>query len=259
MAAQVFGLMKQIKKWVVNDYFTPNIKAEVILDMLLTPYIAEIINSHFNLETIFVTKEMSIFNSSRGDNRGEKIDYILADENTVYLVELKTADGGIDPKQAGKYLRNCESKTFGAVFGQKLINIMSQKTNTVLDSELEGEAQLLALYEKICAYTEGTSYAERAKKLLKQKKWNSTYKYLYTMGQLLDYLHTFPRRTLWCLPLKLLYITPAGSLSYKTFEQHSSFYKGSVSLKDAGNYLSEKHGDELAHLLADIIAEIYGG
>ncbi len=37
-------LVKEIKNWVVNDYFTPNIKAEVILDTLLTPYVSEIIN-----------------------------------------------------------------------------------------------------------------------------------------------------------------------------------------------------------------------
>lgn len=32
-------LKETIEQQVVNDYFTPNIKAEVILDTLLTPYI----------------------------------------------------------------------------------------------------------------------------------------------------------------------------------------------------------------------------
>ena len=31
------SLSDKIEKQVVNDYFTPNIKAEVILDTLLTP------------------------------------------------------------------------------------------------------------------------------------------------------------------------------------------------------------------------------
>ena len=44
----------------MGDYFTPNIKAEVILDTLLTPYAAEIINRKYGLETVFVTKQMSV-------------------------------------------------------------------------------------------------------------------------------------------------------------------------------------------------------
>ena len=39
------GKMDEIRKWVVNDYFTPNIKAEVILDTLLTPYVTEILKN----------------------------------------------------------------------------------------------------------------------------------------------------------------------------------------------------------------------
>ena len=44
MAKSEYNLVQEIKKCVVNDYFTPNIKAEVILDTLLTPYVSEIIN-----------------------------------------------------------------------------------------------------------------------------------------------------------------------------------------------------------------------
>lgn len=47
--------IKQIKNWVVNDYFTPNIKAEVILDTLLTPVIHRLVPG-----TELVAKEMSI-------------------------------------------------------------------------------------------------------------------------------------------------------------------------------------------------------
>lgn len=39
------SLSDTIANWVVNDYFTPNIKAEVILDTLLTDYAAEIIKA----------------------------------------------------------------------------------------------------------------------------------------------------------------------------------------------------------------------
>ena len=40
-------LAKEIKKWVVSDYFTPNIKAEVILDTLLTPYVKQMLWNDF--------------------------------------------------------------------------------------------------------------------------------------------------------------------------------------------------------------------
>ena len=155
----------KIKKWVVNDYFTPNIKAEVILDTLLTPYIAGIIKDQCGVDAVFVTKEMSVFDESRKDKKGEKIDYILADENTAYLVELKTTDGRINPEQAKKYLRNCEGKTFGDVFGRRLMDIMCKKP----DSEPKGEAWLEEFFEYKCAGMEGRNCAERAKKCARKR------------------------------------------------------------------------------------------
>ena len=99
------GKMDDIRKWVVNDYFTPNIKAEVILDTLLTPYITEILTDQakdiFSGELCFITKEMSVLESEESKkgsgygNMGTKIDYVLGDEEAVYLVELKTTDSSI--------------------------------------------------------------------------------------------------------------------------------------------------------------------
>ena len=50
---------------VVNDYFTPNIKAEVILDTLLSKYIHELVEG-----TTLVAKEMSI---PRGTSLGASV------------------------------------------------------------------------------------------------------------------------------------------------------------------------------------------
>ena len=87
MAEQVNGLMKQLKKWVVNDYFTPNIKAEVILDMLLTPYVGQLLKNECGIDAVFLTKEMSLEEALKpsNDDRGSKIDYIFWVED-VYLV-----------------------------------------------------------------------------------------------------------------------------------------------------------------------------
>lgn len=83
-----------ICEWAVKDYFTHNIKAEVILDTLLTPYVKDILAGHLvdqihgNLR--FLTKEMSLGDDKTSDIRGAKIDYVLTDDEHVYLVELKT-------------------------------------------------------------------------------------------------------------------------------------------------------------------------
>lgn len=112
MTEQTDGLMEQLKKWVVNDYFTPNIKAEVILDALLTPFVAEIIEEQFQNGPCFqgtlhfVTKEMSVLDLEKPKenpaygNMGIKIDYILGDAQAFYLVELKTTEGSIERTQA---------------------------------------------------------------------------------------------------------------------------------------------------------------
>ncbi len=269
MAKSENNLVQEIKKWVVNDYFTPNIKAEVILDTLLTPYVAEIINRQGDLDTVFVTKEMSVKDvqkqteNPKYGNMGTKIDYVLADADFVYLVELKTTDGSINAKQAKDYVRNCENKTFGDSFGDKLLTIMSEKTGVGLDCNVEKEKQLLKLFEDICHDVPGDSYAERGRELLKAKvNWRSTYKYIYTMGQLLDYLYEQDGRqkaTIWDKKLKLFYITPTKTLHHQELMQHSDFYQGSVTLVDARKYLAKKIDDDFAQLLADIITGIYGG
>ena len=139
--------MDKIRELVVRDYFTPNIKAEVVLDTLLTPYVAKIIKNQrervfggdgdFDGELVFITKEMSVReseeskNGSEYGNRGIKIDYVLGDKKTIYLVELKTTGSGIDPEQAERYFDNCRGedgkpKTFGEVFGNKLLSVMKE-------------------------------------------------------------------------------------------------------------------------------------
>lgn len=105
-----------VKKWTVHDYFTPNIKAEVILDMLLTPYIAPILNQYFEKKTVvYVTKEFPIgIRWSKGkailseDNKSNKVDYVCMDEDTLYLVELKTTDESFSERQDSCYRKLLE-------------------------------------------------------------------------------------------------------------------------------------------------------
>lgn len=115
-------------------------------------------------------------------------------------------------------------------------------------------------------------FAQAAMKLIKKAGWTQkdgvrSRKYLYTAGQLLDYLYLdkSPERKLWNKPLWLIYLTPEGELSV-SFENAQDrknwdgFYRGSFSLKEAGSYLEAKQNqerDELALLLSKIIKDIY--
>lgn len=115
-------------------------------------------------------------------------------------------------------------------------------------------------------------FAEAAMKLIKKAGWTQkdgvrSRKYLYTAGQLLDYLYPdkSPERKLWNKRLWLIYLTPEGELSV-SFENAQDkknwdgFYRGSFSLKEAGSYLEAKQNrerDELALLLSKIIKDIY--
>ena len=327
MNEQEKNFMEQITKWVVNDYFTPNIKAEVILDALLTPYIAGIIKNQFRKESpfkfkgeelCFVTKEMSVLDleMSKKDpdygNMGTKIDYILGDDEFFYLVELKTTDSSIGWEQARRYLSNCsgKNKTFGTVFGNKLLSIVKEAFAKTYEKEFCKEFgkdpsvwdddTLYKAYKKIfkmdhlgrkygvampddaAEKPNDSRYADAARELIKKAGWVQSNglrsrKYLYTMGQLLDYREALKKKspnlkndTLWKRPLKLIYLTPYGKGVFpnesmkgeELKEEWQSLYVGpkatdsSVSLQAAKEYLEKEETGVLAKLLAGILKEI---
>lgn len=275
---------KMLKKWVVNDYFTPNIKAEVVLDTLLTEYITEIIRGQLPGQVgklTFLTKEMSILEEADSDDRGSKIDYVLEDDQFVYLIELKTTKGSINARQASRYIKNCYHQSFGTALGDKLLRIMAKKYPKAGSWTVDG---LDRAFRNTAG--EGRPRVDRARRYLKEKGLASTHKYLYTVGQLLDN-HAGEIRDLWHKPLKLIYLTPDGGRVFpqkprkkggqeqETAEQKwaelrlrwDSLYidpnddpndaDSSVSLKTAAIWLREQ--DACARLLADIITELYEG
>lgn len=294
-------ILEKLKEWVVNDYFTPNIKAEVILDTLLTEYIAEIISGQMKEGIIkgklsFLTKEMSIQDKDKdgqGDNRGAKIDYVLEDDEFVYLIELKTSKGSIDTEQVNRYTENFSEKNFGEALGNKLLGIMEDKYLSKKDQSSEKDQlsdsnlrtsenpqshpseKLKILFEKIVDDYKGETFADRARKYLKENNRGSTYKYLYTVGQLL-HNHSGEMEKLWEKHLKLIYLTPDGNRvipngprkkdkqeQEKAQQEWEKLYvrpedKESFSLKKSASRLRENHSeDEYAQLLADIIDDIY--
>lgn len=234
-------LKDEIVERVANDYFTPNIKAEVILDTLLTPYIAQILKNECGIEAVLLTKEMSMTNFnekgeeiSQEDNRGSKVDYVLVDKEEngyVYLVELKTTKH-IDSKQKKHYISCCynkgEPRTFREVFGNKLMEILAnQYYKGKKDSPWRSDKWSIDVMEKDFQDTirdkggknysnykcERGEYKKDAIEFLKRKRYDSTYKYLYTVGQILDCTKDVPLDRLWEKKLRLLYIMPEGKLS----------------------------------------------
>ncbi len=76
-------LKQTITDLVVNDYFTPNIKAEVMLDTLLTPYIEGILQEYLGIDAKLIAKEMSVCETTN-TLRADKPDGAV-DKNDIYL------------------------------------------------------------------------------------------------------------------------------------------------------------------------------
>ena len=104
-----------VKKWTVNDFHTPGIKAEVIIDMLISEFVPDIVSKFLSekgkpeANLVLLAKEFPV-KSISGDkspyvlnqtNRNAKVDYLLADERTetLYYAELKTTTDSFDDKQ----------------------------------------------------------------------------------------------------------------------------------------------------------------
>lgn len=272
-------LSDKITHWVVNDYFTPNVKAEVVLDTLLTPYILQIIQNQMGRkveELSLVAKEMSLFEPGSDSNRGAKIDYVLADSDRVYLVELKTTCSSFNDDQVSRYALLAEKEPcFGNVLGKRLLNILEDVFPVTWDSaDGMGDESLTKAWEKIWSKKanyipkdkipqESDSYTQMAMDLIKEKGWAwrgdlRSRKYVYTLGQIMDYLKGGNR--LWNKPIRLIYLTPGELYPHKILEEerYQDFYLGTVSLIKARAYLA-KQEDELAQLLANILKDIYGG
>ena len=188
-------LAETIQRLVVNDYFTPNIKAEVILDTLLTPYITQIVSGRLGEQAgklTWLTKEMSIPENGVFGSNGAKVDYVLAGSGKVYLVELKTTDSSTSALQAENYLDICQGQKFGDILGRQLLTVLSNKKRTFfldLGSLPWCDAALTGAFETIAAKSfdrfsllenEGKQRgrrAETAKKLILGNQWAQRKKY----------------------------------------------------------------------------------
>lgn len=96
---------KLVKDWTVSDYFTPGVKAEVIIDMLISEFVEDLIGSHYwgdmqgEHQVTLLMKEFPI-QTNEENNRNAKVDYLVSvDWEKLVLVELKTTDDSFDKNQ----------------------------------------------------------------------------------------------------------------------------------------------------------------
>ena len=92
---------EMVKKWTVNDYQTQGIKAEVILDMLISEFIEEMVAAELGekLDDVkLLVKEFPIRTNDK-KLRNAKVDYLVQVGGKIYLTELKTTNKSLKDAQ----------------------------------------------------------------------------------------------------------------------------------------------------------------
>ncbi len=135
MADGEMNLAQSVKEWTVRDYYTPKIKAEVILDMLLSEEISELLRLVHKKEEIdlkevtFLAKEFPVTSYIDGVQCEGSVDYLAyaGNEKKIFLVELKTTNGSFSWNQFKKYLWFCGKKVYRKQPAEKGFFISSEK------------------------------------------------------------------------------------------------------------------------------------
>ena len=106
-------------KWLRNDYHTPKVKAEVIIDMLVSEFVTGMIDQKIkgSSEAVLLAKEFPIKGYSEENGRFEArknaqspaVDYLVKKGETLYLVELKTDPKSFEHEQIFRMLMTRES------------------------------------------------------------------------------------------------------------------------------------------------------
>lgn len=136
------SILNIITDSVINDYYTAGIKTEVVIDTLITPVITELIKEMLensgrkNIITgdvVYITKEFPMIKQD-GSYSNTKADYLIMDEKTVYLVELKTSMDSMEQSQIDNYysyINNIEKKKENK---KKYLGIMMDEFSALFNS-----------------------------------------------------------------------------------------------------------------------------
>lgn len=89
-----------VKEWTVSDYCTPGIKAEVILDMLISDFIGDLLQFYYNGKKVTLLLKEFPIKIYEEKNLNAKVDYLVCVEDAkLVLVELKTTNDSYRDKQ----------------------------------------------------------------------------------------------------------------------------------------------------------------
>ncbi len=95
------SFFKMVKDWTVSDYWTQSVRSEIIIDMLISDFVGEMLTSVLSPKpekVQLLAKEFPIKKPGEQKKKkdgeevlsNDKVDYLVAADETLYLVELKT-------------------------------------------------------------------------------------------------------------------------------------------------------------------------
>lgn len=161
-AASFFDM---IKKWMVRDFRTSNIPAEVIVDMLISEFIADMVKYWLYLEDAqLVGKEFLLprvgqeeveanenLDETKKERQHASADFLVYDKrSTYYLVELKTTNSSLNGEQLLNMLWTCNQGMeslyhryrdviVNYCLGAKVNDLQAKKSLYALKKMTEGE------------------------------------------------------------------------------------------------------------------------
>lgn len=190
---------------IIRDYYTANIKAEVILDMILTPVISKILtvigqnnkDLGINGNMRLVAKEFPVLKpKSCAKTSGEELkkddedqynyrncnaDYLMCDKGSVYFVELKTTQQSFDCDQMMNYLNyiaDCKNEKFSNFSGAAFIDLLNHVSQTGYSNSRKDKPwgktekdDLKRLFEAIIWHSEYRRYGKEGKQILLKEDW----------------------------------------------------------------------------------------
>ena len=138
---------EMVKKWTVSDYRTQKIKAEVIVDMLISDYIEDIVSQGLGNDIKLIAKEFPIARIGQapiekgGNRQYASVDFLMSgkenDKPVIYLVELKTSADSLDGLQLWNMLWTCwqESDSLYNRFQDVILNYGIDKNGNDLSTK----------------------------------------------------------------------------------------------------------------------------
>ncbi len=241
-----------IQDELINDYYTAGIKAEVILDMLLRPVLEKTLGQLLggeDQEVRFITKEFPIpttlptkandnhnltkefpipTKAKANDNHNCNVDYLMHDNDYVYLIELKTSSTSEDKKQLENYIEHIykkgnRGKSFRELFGERFIWMLNHVSASGIGDEWKKIEDKLGyipneewkclknLFDQIISFPkkgktilDKDTYSQKAIEYLKNSGKTGSAKYIFQAGQILD----SDPEIWWGKPVRLVYIVP---------------------------------------------------